>query len=513
MSKLTSWVIYFSFFGILMLIIFAIPRGFDFSDEGFYLLLSDPFQSNKAGIINYDLFFKLLFELTGLEFGIIGIRVFRLLSYLLGAFLLSKAWRNIRHEETISPIVFLISALGLFAGYGFLPPSLSYNSLSVVAVCIWLLGISKSNIRDLDLLLIGVSFSILFYSKISSLVGLIFLTGFILYKAKVSWIKIWMILLPGLFLEILFLLTLHENGVSRILEGLSQNAYREEYGIVQLIRYSSVGPLWSLILFFPIFFLARVLKDTLIQQSLLYFISISLVLWVSFITKMTDSWVHLFYFSALAIISVLLAKRGLKKITTSERVIFWVLLILPYVLHFGSNVYWFRLGIHYTVFPILAICLLIGPDFNLSNSRKILILLCSMSFLVCLYGLWISPFEGVPNWKADKSWDYSDGKSIQLSAEYIEFLREVDSEVIGYEPGEIVSLYMNPGILYLLDLQSPEIPGYWEEIQASNFLKEEKLGVILYNGLGEFPFASEAWKIKKVLTQPNGEKLEILVKK
>ncbi|MDN3204723.1 hypothetical protein [Algoriphagus sediminis] len=513
MSKLASWVLFVSFFGILMLIIFAIPRGFDFSDEGFYLLLSDPFQSNKAGIINYDLFFKLLFKLTGLEFGIIGIRVFRLLSYLLGAFFLSKAWRNIKDEETISTIVFLISALGLFAGYGFLPPSLSYNSLSVVAVCIWFLGISKRNIRNQDLFLIGVSFSILFYSKISALVGLLPLTWFLLYKAKISWIKIWIIMVPGLFLEFLFLLTLNENGVSRILEGLSRNAFREDYGIIQLIRYSAVGPLWSLIVFTPIFILAQILKSGIVQQSVLYVISLSLVLWISFITKMADSWVHVFYHSALAVLAILLGNGGFKNIKSRERMIFCVLLILPYALHFGSNVYWFRLGIHYIVFPILAICLLIGSDFKLSNSRKFLIPLYSMSFLVCLYGLWISPFEGVPNWKADKSWVFNDGKSIQLSAEYIEFLKEINSEVNGYESGEIVSLYMNPGILYLLDRQSPEIPGYWSESQASNFLKEEKLGLILYNGLVEFPFASEAWKVKRVLTQPNGEKLEILVKK
>jgi hypothetical protein len=130
----------------IVAIIFAMPRGFDISDEGLYVLLADPNQENIGGIFNYDLFFKVIYKFTGLEFGIIGLRIIRLISYFIGAYGLALFWKNFFESQRLSSSIFLLALAGLFAGYGFLPPTLSYNSISVVAVCIWLGIISNPSL-------------------------------------------------------------------------------------------------------------------------------------------------------------------------------------------------------------------------------------------------------------------------------------------------------------------------------------------------------------------------------
>ena len=74
----------FSWFSLLMCLLFiwiGINKGFDISDEGLYVLLTVPTQENQSGIINYDLFFKLIFQVTGISFSLIDLRLIRLVGY------------------------------------------------------------------------------------------------------------------------------------------------------------------------------------------------------------------------------------------------------------------------------------------------------------------------------------------------------------------------------------------------------------------------------------------------
>ncbi|MFT7204015.1 MAG: hypothetical protein ACI8YP_002498, partial [Algoriphagus sp.] len=77
--------------------------------------------------------------------------------------------------------------------------------------------------------------------------------------------------------------------------------------------------------------------------------------------------------------------------------------------------------------------------------------------------------------------------------------------------GEIASLYLNPGLLYLLNRTSPHIPGYWKPSQAKIFLGNgDELELILFNQRETFPFDQKRWKTKDELIQPDGEKLQVL---
>ena len=86
-------------------------RGFDFTDEGLYALLSNPNQENRSGIINHDIIFKYLYQYFGITFNLIELRILRLILVLLGSFYLLIPIYQLNKErikKVISPRLFFI---------------------------------------------------------------------------------------------------------------------------------------------------------------------------------------------------------------------------------------------------------------------------------------------------------------------------------------------------------------------------------------------------------------------
>ena len=499
---------------IILVIIFAIPRGFDFSDEGLYVLLADPNQQNVGGVFNYDLFFKLIFKFTGIDFGIKGLRVLRLLSYFLGAFGMAIFWKNVQKSSRISLSIFLLALTGLFASYGFLPSTLSYNSISVVAVCLWLGMVSNEALNWKHWLLLGIVFLTLFYSKITVCFLLGFLT--ILYfgfKKQLNFKNVLFLLAPFVFFEGLFFILFQENAMSRLIAEQGFLNQRQDYSTFLLLKHTMVGIFWSIFATF-FFLIAGKLKQDL---SKLYFPFLALAIFVLcavfYWTRITEEWSHIFLLATLALIGMQVGQLNLKQFKSKKGLFLFVLIVLPFLLHFGSNVYWMRLGIHYWVFWLFAFALLIQ-----TKSAKFQIAFhhfsAVSSLLLVIVGIWISPFEGSYLWDSSYSWEYRPGKRILLSKSQIDFLQKLKPEIEPIESGKIASLYLNPGLLYILNRTSPHIPGYWKPSQAKTFLGSgDELELILFNQLEKFPFDQKRWEIKDELTQPNGEKLQVLWRK
>jgi hypothetical protein len=498
----------------ILVIIFAIPRGFDLSDEGLYVLLADPNQQNLGGIFNYDLFFKLVFKFTGIDFGIKGLRVLRLMSYFLGAFGLAIFWKNIQKESRISFPIFLLALTGLFAGYAFLPATLSYNSISVVAVCLWLGIVSSVALNWKHWLLLGLVFLTLFYSKITVCFLLGFLT--ILYfgfNKQLNLKNVLFLLTPFVFFEGLFFILFQENALSRLFAEQGFLHQRQDYSMVLLLKYTMVGIFWSLIT--SVFFLiAGKLKQ---DSSKLYFSFLALatfvLCFVCYRTTITDEWSHIFPLASFALIGMQMGQANWKEFKSKKGWFLFVLIALPFLLHFGSNVYWMRLVIHYWVFWLFAFALLIQ-----TKSAKFQIAFYQFSavssLLLVIVGLWITPFEGSYLWDSSHPWEYKPGKKILLSKSQIDFLQKLKIEIEPIEAGEVASLYMNPGLLFLLNRTSPHIPGYWKPSQAKAFLGNgDELELILFNQREAFPFDPRRWEITNELIQPNGEKLQVLWRK
>jgi hypothetical protein len=498
----------------VLVVIFAIPRGLDFSDEGLYVLLADPRQENIGGIFNYDLFFKFIFRFTGLEFGIKGLRILRLLSYFLGALSLSIFWKNIQGAKQISSTIFLLALAGLFAGYGFLPLSLSYNSISVVGVCLWLGIISKRKLTQKDWLWLGIVFLILFYAKVTVCLVFGFLT--LIYfgiNKEPFYKKLVLLVAPFLILECLFFILFQDNALLRLTGPQGFLQQRQDYGGFLLIKYTAVGIFWSFLGVF-MFWISGKLKQNSnkLYYPLLGLAFITLIL-VFYWTRITAEWSHIFLLSSLAYIVWYMGQSNEINSNTKTRSLIFILLAIPFLLHFGSNVYWMRLGIHYWVFWIFATALLIqnqSPKFQQSYYQ----IASGASLLIVIIGVWISPFEGKFLWQSNHIWKYKEGKEILLSVQQIEILRKLEKEIGSIKSEKIASLYMNPGILYLLDRHSPHIPGYWKPSQAHAFLGTGgNLDMILFNQRDTFPFDQKTWIVKDEMILPNGDNLQVLWRK
>jgi len=503
-SDLSKLTLALTFFLGLLMILLGINRGFDTSDEGLYSLLLNPHQANESGVYNYDLIFKLLYELSGIEFGIVGSRVIRLISYLIGGFALALFWKNIHADKKIDLNVWLVSVLGVFSGYAFLPPSLSYNSISVVIVCLWLYLITKETPSFWVNIGIGFLLALLFYVKITTCGLLGLLTVLIIsYRRSLSPFKIILLLLPFLFLESLFYLTLHEAGIFRVLEGYQMMVNREDYQWVLLVKHNLVGVFWILVASIPFFITARA-GDKF--RWYLLVVSILFELWVIQKTMITDEWSHGIYIVTCSIIAFLIGCRKDWNWKASKTLFFIILMILPFALHFGSNVYFLRLGIHYWVFGVLGIFFLIGHQ-PISQKINFVYSFCFLSLILIANGIWFGPFGQLHLLNNTEEWEYRKGKKILLSREMVSVLEDMKEKIRVVPNEEIISVYRNPGWMVLLDLTSPQNPGIWDQDQLNTYFPNFPDGFeyIIYFPYQELPGdAMSQFQVKKY-SLPQGE--------
>lgn len=493
------------------IIIAGINRGFDFSDEGLYAFLADPQQTNDGGIFNYDLFFKLINSLFGIEFGITELRFIRLFSYFAGAWAIAVFWRNINSEKSISPEIYLLAVLGLFGGYGFLPSSLSYNSISVVLACFWLAMISKKEKQWIDHLILGIILGLLFYVKITSCLILGSLTlGLSFYKGEFNWKLISGLVISFILLELSFFLFFRETGTSRILTGLDMMSSRKDYGYILLFKYLAVGFLWLSIVFTPFWISGYFFRKSKLPAYGFGLLGLSGLVLVFIYTYITDEWNHAALLVTMAVLGFVLGKNGIRNMSLNQQLNLLLLIGMPFFLFFGSNVYWLRLGIHYWVFWIFGLMFLFsGLPLIFQNGLKIAT--AGISLIVLSNGIWLSPFGQEPLWNADQTWEYGSGKSILLSQNQVDLLYDLKEKTDQYSSDQVIAIYRIPGILYLLDKNSPKSPGYWSRSHLnSSFPGGVNFDLIIYAPSDSLPYGEwESYK-KQRYGMPNGEEIQVL---
>ena len=463
------------------IILAGVNRGFDVSDEGLYVLLAHPLQENQGGIFNYDLFFKLLYRYTGIHFGIVGLRILRLLIYGLGALALAVFYKNVKSENRLSPTIFLISLLGLFAGYGFLPASLSYNHLSVVIAACWLALISFQDDRWIRRLGIGFMIAFLVYVKVTVAILLAGMTLLFLFlEKKLNWASLLGLLLPFIFLELIFYWVLGENALLRLNEGLSVQTARADYQWWTLIKHTGVGVFWCLLVFGCSLMVLRLIEKPIFQALLI----LPPFLFVFSITRITEEWNHIFLLLGAGIWAWFFSKYHFFQLSRRTQVWILLLLLLPFVLHIGSNVYWMRIGIHYLGFWILA-WLILAEKSCLKSLQWISIGTSFSALLLVFNGLWWHPFEQKKLWKNTESWEYLPGKTILLTPDQLSYLEKLQTQV--GEEQELLSAYRISGIPFLLGKTLPKTPGFWDREQLKGFFPNGYTQVILFYPIDSIP--------------------------
>lgn len=465
----------------LALILGGINRGFDVSDEGLYVLLAHPFQENQGGIFNYDLFFKLFYQVTGIHFGIVGLRVLRLLIYGLGALALAVFHKNVKSENQLSPTIFLISLLGLFAGYGFLPASLSYNHLSVVIASCWLALISSPGFGWKKSLGIGLLIALLVYVKVTTalLIGVFTLCIWV-FEKRLGGKALLSLIIPFFALEVLFFSILGQSAIFRLQEGLAVQTARSDYHWWTLIKHTAVGGFWCLVVFGSTFLVFRWIKKPIFQALLI----LPPFLLAFFLTRVTEEWNHFFLLSAAVVWALIFAQSRFSQLASQAQVWTLLLLVFPFVLHLGSNVYWLRIGIHYLVFWILA-WLIFAEKSRLKSLQWKSIGISFTALLLVFNGLWWHPFEQKELWENTESWEYLPGKTILLTPDQLSALEKLQTQV--GEEQELLAAYRISGISFLLGKTLPKSPGFWDQDQLKGFFPSGYTKDVLFYPIDTLP--------------------------
>ncbi len=469
----------------ILLVLLGVNRGFDLSDEGLYVLLADPVQDNVAGIFNYDLFFKLFYKIFGHAFSLIELRLLRLLSYFAGAWALAEFWKNLRAESRLRPEIFFLAILGLLAGYAFLPPTLSYNSLTVVLVCFWLRSVSQ-RVQGYDsYFYLGLIVALFIYVKISFALLIGPMTFLFVWK-KGGFRGVLIAFMPLLLTELVFLAVLGENASLRLTEGIPQISLRPGYQFGQMLKSIAVGALWTLIPAVLFYFVGYLKKAESNHYKMLSVLAILTVSGIVYITHITEEWNHTLMVFTAGILGFCFG--AFKRPVENNMSWIVLLLILPFIIHFGSNVYWLRIGIHYWVFWLMAF-LLCFENLKIETS----LLVSGVSLLLLFNGLWWHPFgQDRPLWTAKYPWSLKGEGTVQLDGELVESLSKLEQALEMDTSKSILAIYRNPGIVWLIGRQVPQSPGIWDKRQLEDGVmdKPEK---IIFNDVQALP---AAWKFR-----------------
>ncbi len=139
---------------VLVSVLWAIDKGFDFTDEGYYLLGYQPHQPLGLTLSNFHLIVRTI--LGFLTIDIIGARLLRLALTLAGLLLFSRALATFAREHGLDHykprVAAGVLALGMFCSYSFGPQSLSYNHLTqflASAYCYLAIGLLSRNTSNM----------------------------------------------------------------------------------------------------------------------------------------------------------------------------------------------------------------------------------------------------------------------------------------------------------------------------------------------------------------------------
>jgi hypothetical protein len=177
---------------ISYLLLWGLNKGFDITDEGFYLLL---YQDNQEAFYSTTFFYNIIKYSLGHFFtlNILTLRIIRLVFMLITSFIISRylvmlTVTNKNERSFLNIAFFLLSFIGLSSGYTFGPASLSYNHISVFFLFIsFVLSAfaaepgSKPYVAIIFMLIAGICTSFVFFTKFSSFFIFLFLQFLFLF--------------------------------------------------------------------------------------------------------------------------------------------------------------------------------------------------------------------------------------------------------------------------------------------------------------------------------------------
>ena len=169
-KNLTQFFLFSVALFCILIVVWALNKGFDITDEGFYLLSYQPRNSIGYQTSFYGLIVRKIFGWLGTDW--FSIRILRLLLTVLSSGLLGvgidrmiKKNYDPKHEMSVYATC-AFSVLGAMVSYSYGPQSLSYNSLNLIFVqfagMFTLLSLSINSVKWKNLAIICAGFSCVF---------------------------------------------------------------------------------------------------------------------------------------------------------------------------------------------------------------------------------------------------------------------------------------------------------------------------------------------------------------
>lgn len=172
---------------VTCVLIWGLNKGFDITDEGFYLLGFQENQELGISVIKFHHLIKPLF--WWLDLNILNLRVMRLALLIFSAFLLTLTIKRVVKKKIDLLFTFSLLLLSALLTFTFGPKSLSYNSLSssfiIFSFCFGLIALNTEHIKYKYVLtlLSGLFLAFCFFIKPSAaFIYAFFYSLFIIYE-------------------------------------------------------------------------------------------------------------------------------------------------------------------------------------------------------------------------------------------------------------------------------------------------------------------------------------------
>lgn len=508
--------------------------GFDFTDEGFYLVwMSNPYNYNVSAT-QFGYIYHPLFELLDGNIAVLrqaNALITFCLSWLLGNIFLKTVFGNkslLGIHRIIISAAFATTAVSSLVYAGLWLPTPSYNSLALKALLVAAVGllladkhISRASI--IGWFLIGASGWLAFMSKPTTAAALGFCAGsYLLFARKFNArllvipviTSVGLIVLSAVVIDgsIITFVDRLKNGVEmyRILGGGHTNLFR--FDDLQLGGRGFLIFVACTVAFYSAAYFSQVNSKSLKYSGTILSITFVVVI-LAIVLRIVNKTLHVGQFQGLLIWSVPFAAilagltryrlDGLLRISRENWLLMLAFMMLPYVYAFGTNGnYWFSAAVA-GLFWVLAGLVFLNP---IANHPKFLSLLLSLGFavqmitVILVQGGFETPYRQPQPLRAN---NYElvigrPGSSVILSKGFGQYVAEAIGAArnAGFKKGmPVIDLTgQSPGVLY--SLGASNIGQVWT---VGGYPGSEALAVMMLKKVACQELAS-AW----LLTEPEG---------
>lgn len=348
-------------------------KGIMLPDEGVFYAYLNPNTENYHSVINYDLLFKLLYRYTSLQLGIWESRILRITCFLFVFLLYLYICR--KYSFSTPQIGFLF--LCVFAGYGIMPQSISYYSLSFIftSFFIFLYFLFGNNYSKRDAFLYflqGVLCSLLFLVKPTIgiiLLILIFIRAVLFLFQKNKYLFFISLFIPILAFS-LFQFWLHVEFPHYSFRGVIEigNEFQsiKQYSTGYIFEKLFSAVKWSFLLMLCGYLFSKeiiISSKHIILSNTFKYLSAFAIIFVFILQHYGSNKFGISEYSltsiSFVVLGVLIPKIDFYKVSVNELFLYMVLFLMPFVCQFGSNVYFFRICQNFAFFWWLLIFILI----------------------------------------------------------------------------------------------------------------------------------------------------------